>query len=213
MMQVDGPALATIREALGLTGAGAQITEYPDGIVEQVLDIAPLIRRGRTTNQSSGLFSAIMANVHAGAGTLDLAIDPYNFVPNARSGWPQPVPPGFDVWLLRAGAFQLAAAAVVDAMLYVAYPELQVAYGAYATYGSAQVIQAYNTAALGAVTVYGTSYLRALGTGVIGNRIQTRLPRGSTLGWQSNAGGIGTAAMFLVLGLFPAGLGQDGEGG
>ena len=74
MKRIDSDALGILTKALGLTGAGSQLTELADGVVDQALDVVPIVRRGRVIGASEGLFTAIMRNVHTDAETLTTGI-------------------------------------------------------------------------------------------------------------------------------------------
>jgi hypothetical protein len=210
-MRFIGPALSGAREALGLDGAGSQVTEFPDGIAEQVVDMSRLIRRGVTYAGSEGLFSANMGNVHAGVGTINLDVDPYAPVGvTLGAGWPAVIPPGMDVWVLSAAMIMTAAVSTTSGVLTINYPVTKLGF---ATLSSVMGQQVYTSiqAVSGEVTI-GTQVSARDIQGAYCKFIGVRVPRGTTLRFSSVATGAVTHYMILHLGLFAAGLGQDGLG-
>jgi len=210
MMKFDGPALESIREALGLTGVGAQITEFPDGVCDQVLDVAPFIRRGRTFAGSSGLFGGRITNTHAGAGALLTTVDPYA-VTAPGSGYPSPVPPGYDVWLLSSWASAVIGvqSATLASRLTISHPATNLAFGSAG--GVGQLVRLF----LGESAISATlAFLRESAGSVQPSTYPVagwRIPRGSTIVWATNAAIAGDLIVELLIGLFPAGMGQDGR--
>lgn len=215
MMRVEGPALELVREVLGAVGVGSQVTELPDGILSQVVDVAPIMRRGRTIGGTEGVWSASIANVHGGAGEIATPIDPYAMA-TAANGYPNPVPKGFDVWILNAYGIASAAgviAASPRSVLYAQLPGTTVAFGAVASIRLLRVF-AGQTLMSGLISFL-TTFAAASGLDSPdwpSSLFQPiRVPRGSTIGWNSAAGAAGTLTAMMWLGLFPAALGQDAE--
>lgn len=109
--RIDSDALAVANRALGLTGTGAAETVLLDGSVDQVLDVVPIVRRGRTLAGRQGIFSGDMSNVHGGATTIVNSINPYQIATAALTApYPSPVPRQFDLWLLGVSAIRSAGA-------------------------------------------------------------------------------------------------------
>jgi len=212
MMRFDGPALEPIRQALGLTGVGAQITEFPDGVADQVVDVAPFVRRGRTVANSEGIFTAQLINTHVAAANEFATVDPYNATSPAGAGYLNPVPQGFDVWVLGTWAYRLSGAALVDAQIGLSFPATRYAFAGNAAALFAP-LRSYNTVLLGEATVVGTPYFRSFGDGLIQWYQAVRVPRGASIFWSTTNAAL--AAVYhaeMLIGLFPAALGQDGVG-
>lgn len=208
MLKIEGPGLEGLREAIGATGQGSQFTELPDGVVDQVLDVGPIIRRGRTPAGSSGIFTAEIANVHVAGALVATEIDPYS-AGSAVSGYPTPIPPGFDVWLLQSWAWFSSGAALIDAQLAVNQPATRFAFSG-AAQAITQPIRSYHIATLSSLSIAGVTCYRSIGDGLIGARHPYRIPRGATIQWvTNNAAAAANYRVDLLLGVFPAGFGQD----
>jgi len=101
-----------MNRALGIAGAGSQITELEDALLQQVVNAGDVARR--SIPPGTGLFWSIMRTVHgAGATARSLEIEPHNPVTPAGASVaiaPYPdsvvgrrgVPDQFDLFLLGA---------------------------------------------------------------------------------------------------------------
>jgi len=99
---VDSQALEPANKALGIAGSGDSQTEFTDGTLDQVLDMAPIVRRGRTIASTGGLFRVVLRTVHTDIETLAVSWQPYESGTGVIAPFPDPVPDTFDVWLLGA---------------------------------------------------------------------------------------------------------------
>jgi len=100
--RIDSQALELANRALGLTGAGSPVTELNDGVVDQSLSIGDIVRRSRTLGLT-GIFNGVLRNINLGSDTITTSITPYAIGTVAPvAPWPNPIPPGFDLWLLYA---------------------------------------------------------------------------------------------------------------
>jgi len=117
---VDSQALEPVNKALGLAGSGDSQTEITDGIVDQVLEVGPIVRRGRTLGDSQGIFRAVFRNTHAGADAQTSVWSPYiTVVANAIAPFPTPMPDSFDLWLTGAGVRRQSGTGTVNAALMI----------------------------------------------------------------------------------------------
>jgi len=213
LKKIDSDALGILTKALGLTGAGSPITELTDGVVDQALDVVPIIRRGRTQEPSSGIYTAIMQNIHAVADTETTQVDPYNVGTGVIPPYPDPLPPQFDLWLLSATVRRQSGAATVQASLHIQYGTRQQGWGVddagVAVVGSAPVPVGYWDALVSTQTTF------ALLNGANGpnQNIMRRIPRAPnlTIEFTTVASAAATFNCELVLGVFPVSLGQDGQ--
>jgi len=105
-------ALGTINRALGISGGRGQ-TQFEDETLTQVLDVSSSITRGRAPVGTGGIFYGLLQNTHAAAGTVSVAIDPYQVaLAIARNQWDDwasevgGVPRGYDVWVLDAAMME-----------------------------------------------------------------------------------------------------------
>jgi len=211
MMQFVGPGLEPARTTLGLDGLGAQLTEFPDGVCDQVVDVVPIIRRGRTPANTEGIFTARLVNTHAAADSQAQTVDPYNLVLGTSSfnGYPGPMPQGFDVWLLSVNAVASVAGLIsttAPSVLFMQYLATQTGFGTVAVVARHVVAYASQIAISG-----GPNVLIGFGTGTLQQRLGIRIPRGTVLGWNTTSLIAGTLTANLTIGVFPAGLGQDSE--
>lgn len=210
MKQVDSDALDDVFRALGLKGAvGA--TTFTDGILDQVLDVAPLVRRGRTLGNSEGIFEGVFHNSHAGAGSLTSTTTPYNIPVGSVRPWPVPVPRGLDVWILKAHVFQVSGAGTFKGALFTNYDAAAQAWG---ISNSGTGVGASNQTALINWDALETD---TFAYGVLNGEVPTirpfRLLRGinpgSSLLFSSTASDVAVFQCQVLVGLFPVGLGQD----
>jgi len=221
MKRVDSDALGDVNRALGLTGAGSPVTELADGVIDQVLEIGQLARRGRTQGAHQGLFTAVLRNEHTDAETLSVSVDPYrvgtviDFPP-----YPSLMPVGFDVWLLQASVREHSGGpSTMNATLSIDFSNDQQGWGV--TDGGVIVTssQPHRLALWNALANDGTDF------GLLAGAVQPsvypniRLPRGSRPGastsvimFRSTSSVTVSYDCQLLLGVFPSALGQDGLG-
>lgn len=109
MQAIDSSALTLLRRVLRISGQGSAQTELLDGLVNQTLDIGPILRRSLAVAGTGGIFIATLVNNHgAGASEEQSSFGPYGPGLVAGNGYPAvpigtsvaEVPDGFDVWLL-----------------------------------------------------------------------------------------------------------------
>ena len=211
--RIDSQALGVANKALGLTGAGAPITELADGVVDQVLSVNEIARRSRTLNQQfGGLFGAVLRNNHGGAGTLTTSVNPFALpVGLVFPPFPTPIPDTFDLWLLTAN-IGVVGAGTLTAALFINHPAPSIGFSS--TNTSVQVAAAVTSQAVAfwdAVQDENVLF-GVLESGQPTAFIGMRLPRDrlTQLVFASTASAAQTFDMRLGLGLFPVGLGQDG---
>lgn len=208
---VDSDALAFVTRALGLTGAGAATTELIDGTVDQVLDIVPLVRRGRTFASTQGIFTGILQNVHTDAESLLTSVDPYEFgATGLVAPWPSPVPPQFDIWLLGAVVRRESGSGTFTGILetHIAVQGWGIDDSGVAVVSTLGFPIVRWDAVVTETIVFGVTAGGELPYAPIG----MRLPRSgeSTLAFRSTSSLTSTYSCQVVLGLFPVSLGQDG---
>ena len=223
MIRLTGQALDQVLRNLRVSGVGAAGgTEFSDGILDQSFNVADLIRRGLTLAPSSGLYVGVIKCTHAGAGAQTESFDPYNpgtFVAGASagavtgSGYPAVVNPNeFDIWLFGA---TVQSTIMTEGVLQMSWPTTGVGWatgGDLSAPGAPLIpvaawdgIEAINTRSWGQSEIATADNL-----GSIYKRIGLRLPHGTILRVDTTASGAGSSNFRLNLGLFPAGLGQDG---
>lgn len=210
--KIDSDALGDVNLSLGLSGAGSRITELADGVVDQVLEIGQLARRGRTQQSTQGLYYPTMRNVHSAADNESTTVDVYDVGTVAVvEPYPNPMPRQFDVWLLGASLRLVSGGGSIGATLSLRVGTRAAGWGIDDSGSQILVSQPirlihWNTL----ITVNSTTF------GVKNDRnphgkVGLRIPRvGSELIFASTSGAAATYDCQLILGVFPAALGQDG---
>ena len=184
-------------------------TEFSDGLLEQVLDIAPLVRRGRTQAATQGIYGAYMRNVHGGATTLQTNVNPFSIAAAAVvAPWPNPMPRGFDIWLISASLEQVSGSGTVDARLGIS--GLSQGWGIddsgnFISGSDFGPIAAWNNLRTMGSVVLGT----LVGNDEVRQEINLRLQRNLNLYFSSTASALATYDCQMIFGVFPVGLGQD----
>lgn len=207
MKEVDSQVLGVVDRVLQLQGRGAPITELEDGILGQSIDANPYIRRGGTVTDSGGLFGATISNTHVAADDRTSTMDLYNLTTiNAQPPWPFPTGPQFDIWILAA-SLKLSDSPLVAAALAFDVPTLR--QGPIEILGDLDVVLAWWDAV---VVVAGLTFATNAASGVQSVMRPYRVPRGVDLELLStSSAGPLTVTCEMIVGLFPASLGQDGS--
>jgi len=216
MREVDSSALRLVAQALGIGNPHTVVGEvlFDDGVLQQVLNVMPLVRRAGTLAPTTGIYASDFDQAHVAAGALLTTFDPYAPA-SPGAGWPSPVPLGFDAWLLSV---QLAAV-VGDHSTTNASRATILIPGTHRAFGDAAPTN-YSceySAHLGEIIVGGAGtscYIGIVGSGLVTQRRAVRIPRGATIQLQSISAAVGAATMTwqLFWGLFPSALGQDAFG-
>ena len=214
--RIDSDALGVLNRSLGLSGSGSQITELEDGIVDQTLSVNEIARRGRTLADVQGLYFPTLRNEHVDAETISNSIDPYS--PGtvlAVAPYPADVPAQFDLWLLGASIRNAAGTA---SGFSIGTLSLQVGtrsqgWGRVDDGTLVLVGQPIRLVVWNAMASDGTSFgIRATNRGPHG-RFGLRLPRGgggTTLLFRTISTVTNSVDCQMIMGMFPAALGQDG---
>ena len=218
-MRIEGPALENMRAAIGLVGVGAQITEFPDGVADQVLAANDFIRRGRTLSTSEGLFTFFLQNTHTGANeTISTELDPYSAGASlVGAGYPANVPPWFDIWIMSLFAETTSTAGNFDSAFFaVKHPQESRGLFSPAALPLAAMNQILFFSETENVPGGGSlipGILTEIGSGLASKLLGVRVPRGAHILWRTRTAAVASAPVFTatgILGLFPAAMGQDG---
>ena len=205
---VDTDALGLVQRSLGLSGKGAQETEFLDGILDQTLDVGPLIRRGRTQADTGGLYTGALRNIHPGAGTLTSTMDPYDAVVGAVEPYPVPVPPEFDYWIIDAGVTRVTGGGSLTASLLLLSDSASQGWGIDDS-GVAVAVNAVRPVAFwDSIVVQTIAFALQNGASPL-QQIGVRLRRGDRLRFSSTANSLSTYDCVITMGLFPVAMGQD----
>lgn len=210
MKRIDSEALVAVNRALGLTGAGSQVTDLTDGIVSQVLTVNEIARRSRTQAQTTGIYDPLLQNIHGAADDQVSSQDPYDVTTGRISPYPGPIPPGFDVWFLGCAVHQLSGTGTLVATVGTNWPDANQGWGVdsagAAVTGTVERIFAHFT---DLVTIGGITWGLLSGDRGPWKPLRLRVPRGGTIIFRSTSSAIATFEAQLLLGVFPAALGQD----
>jgi len=103
---IKGSQLSLIQKLYGIPGSQSLgITDVDLDTLTQTLPVVPeILRRSDNIlgNSGGGWFNGVMENVHSGADIEVCSLVPYTPGAGAVRGFPNPVRPGWDIWLLGA---------------------------------------------------------------------------------------------------------------
>lgn len=213
--RIDSDALRIVNRSLGLTGAGSQLTELADGVVDQMLEVGQIARRGRALGPGGGLFYPTIRNEHTDAENIRTQVDPYRVgTTGLVAPYPDPVPEQFDVYLI--GASIRAAAGTPSGMslatISIEVPTPAEGWGLTDSGVAVLVSEPIRLAVWNAMAADGaTSFgIRATNRGPH-ERIGLRLPRlpAAVISFASVSTVTVSVDCQMILGLFPVALGQD----
>ncbi len=197
-----------------LVGAASTsgITVLEDDSVVQVLPVLPDIGRRSLAGVETGWFTATLSNVHSAADDENNTINPYvvdrALIPTTSS-YPTPVPSEFDLWLCGVTLVATGDGALAGSHLAIDPVNQQQGWG--------RADDGTFVAGAGAIPIVRWDSINSatvLDVGVMGNgdtywKGALRIPRRANLNFRSTSGAANTFNCIMVLGLFPAGLGQD----
>lgn len=215
MREFDSRGLADMARVLGISTGQPQLVEIQDQILEQAIGLNPFLRRALAPAGSGGLFTASILNTHVGSDTITTDVDPYEpgttFV---GGGYPAVVSSIFDVWLLGlhsenitgGGDFGGGFFGVITDALGMGWRNEANAVAVI------QLAQVYSLeGAIGNRSLLSTTAGLSLTSNQVPLPFRIRRGRG-TFRFETVKTGVGAATYkaFLTLGVFPAGMGQDG---
>jgi len=213
MSVISNNLLAAVQALIGgATGSG--ITVLEDDSVTQTLPIVPEIaRRSLAIGNIGGWVLAVLENVHSGADFEQSSINLYNPAAAAiRPPYPGPVPLNTDVWMLGCSLIRNSGAGgLTGGLLGLNPPTLSQGLGIDDA-GVALITTPIMTLAHFVGVDETLSSGNAFGEtdqGLTYVPINLRIPRGGTLVFSSEAAAAAEFQLLVVLGLFPAGMGQD----
>jgi len=213
MKRVDSQALVFANRALGISGTGPSgPTEFVDGTLDQVIDVASIVRRGRTFAGTSGVFTGLLQTVHAGAGTLGTAVNIYNVATGGIAPFPSPIPASFDVWLLSATTRFRSGTGTFEGVLEIDYPASSQGFGVDDSGVAVVGVNASVVAWWDAINLVNTTFGVLNGARGPYAHLGIRLPHhpDTRLVFRSIASALATFDCQVILGVFPVALGQDG---
>lgn len=186
------------------------MTELEDGILNQTIDVLPVIRRSLSLAETTGLFWCYMQNVHGAADDEASVQDPYAPV-GAIPPYPSIVPNDFDFYLLSAGVIRSAGAGgLTGAAVQLDPIAAQQGWGVDDT-GGALVINSRQTVAFwdNIVTVAGIDFGENAASGTTTIRVAQRIRRGTTIDFITTSAAAATFQLVMLCALMPVATGQD----
>ena len=211
---INSVALEPLNKSLGLAGAGDSQTELLDGVVDQVIEVGQIARRGLTLAGTEGIFRIVMRTIHAGAGDEATSFQPYQIgATGLIAPFPNPVPAGLDFWLIGA-SIQTDATNAFDAAV-IRLTNVQQGFGLDSA-AAAVVSTAVFTLAnwTGVSSAIAPPFGISSGTTSPYKKINMRIPRKGAIAspfivCETQALGAAEFDFVLMCGLFPSALGQD----
>jgi len=206
---VFSSALAYVNKSLGISGAGAPETELDDGNVYQMLDVSQSTRRGLSLSASTGIFTGIMRNTHAGADSQLSVESPYSLLSAPLNAYPANVPDLFDIWILFVAMRRISGTSTITATLYIDFPDEQQGWGidqagGDIVAGGFHMIAAWDSLIEEQAIFAGGNALQR-----IGMRLPRTNPLGTQLEFNTTSGAAAVYEANIILGLFPVSMGQD----
>jgi len=214
MRRIDSSALEFMTKMLGLGGPPDPETILDDGRIDQVIDLAPVIRRSLTlAGSGGGIMYAVMENVHSAADSEISTLFPYQ--PGALrvlNAFTNPLPDTFDIWLIAAALQQTSGTGTVEALMTVELPDQTQAMGV--DDGGTVVTQADMEFPLAFWDTLRTENLvfGQSDNGEIYKKLNMRLARSqsaTSLQFYTTSSAASEYQLLLLLGVFPVGWGQD----
>jgi len=206
---ITGDQLKAVAKIFGLRASQTSaFTDLDTEHVQQVLEISGIVRSSSQIGPVSGWFLGVLQNVHPGAGDLVSTMNPYEPGAAATQQFPRSVPQGWDIWCHGASMRRSAGAGTLTSGFLAINGDPQGwgrnNSGVTITDTPEQVVCHWNSIApdvpTPALTPSGDTYVP----------VRMRIPRNSDFEYRTVAAG--ASANFdlaIVLGLFPAGIGQD----
>lgn len=211
MSFVKNPILLPLQKLVGISPTPQPVV-LDDTNISLTMPLVPdITRRSRASGPTGGWFEGVLENVHSAADDERSSITPYTAGVDAVAPYPTSVGDEFDLWLIGvAGQQSVQAPRLTIATLSMGIPTHAQGFGRddagaplivspaiqVARFDSVVASSANNDAM---VTEAGNTYIP----------LNLRIPRGSRLTFDSTASAAATFQILMIIGLFPAGLGQD----
>jgi len=209
---VKNPILKALQDMVGISPEPSPTVLDTDN-VSLTLPIVPnIVRRSSGLGVSDGWFTAIMENVHSAADDEDSTLDPYASG-DGSVNVPSPIPPGWDVWLLGVtGQRSSGAGDLTSAVLSVNPAPHSQGYGIDdngAVVVTSTPLHLVQFDALNTDGAFARASMTELVSGKLWVPLNLRLTRASSLRFDSRAAAAAEFQLLMIMGVFPASLGQD----
>lgn len=212
MSLVKNPILAPLQRLIGTSPAPRGSINLDDENISQTLPVVPHLMRRSLAGIESGWFLGLMENVHGAADFESSFIDPYNPGALAVAPYPGTVESDFDVWVLGVSGIRSSGAGGLTGALFVINPA-DTSQGWGVDDAAAQVLgtPALKVARFDGLETTITQTFDPMITeaGLTYQPVGIRVPRGGLLGFDTESAAAAEFQGQWLIGLFPAGLGQD----
>lgn len=188
--------------------SGAAETVFRDDVLHQTIDVAPLIRRGRTQAATSGFYYGIIRNIHGAANTIQTTVDPFTNTIGLIAPYPVPFPELFDLWVVSVGLDQPSGTGTLAADLSVRPPASSQGWGVTSAAAAIEIRPFHVIAVWDAVVTHSHTFALLEG-GQAFVKVGMRLRPGTTLVLSTTSSAVATFDCQILLGVFPVSLGQD----
>jgi len=214
MGAIKNPILKALQGLIGIAPVPGPVV-LDDDSISLTLPVVPHIARRSLAGIELGWFVGLMENVHSGADSEASSIDPYE--PGALLAvppYPPSVPDDFDLWLLGISGTRSSGTGGLTGALFTLNPnDTSQGWGiddaGVALLGTpsirlglfdsiSELVQAFTTDPMINSLTLQTFY-----------KLGIRVPRGAILSFETEAAAAAEFQGQFLLGLFPAGLGQD----
>lgn len=213
MSFVKNPILLPLQKLVGISPTPQPVV-LDDTNISLTMPLVPdITRRSRTHGPTGGMYSGILRNVHAGADDESSTIDPYAPGADAVAPYPTSVDEGFDVWLLGlCGQMSQGSGDLITAgFASISVPDHMQGFGREDDGTPLALSPSFNVALFTGIdgTGSGNPPLTLAGSGQVWIELGIRLARGQRITWKTTSSAAADFDLQMLIGLFPAGLGQD----
>jgi len=212
MSLVKNPILSTLQRMVGISPSPQPVV-LDDANISLTLPLVPHVTRRSLAGIESGWFLGITENVHSGADAESSFIDPYNPGDLAVAPYPGVVPDDFDVWVLGVAGVRSSGVGDLTGAIFSLNPaDTSQGWGiddaGAAVIGSLAIKIAFFDTLEETVTAVVSSAMLTE-AGLTYQPVGIRVPRGGLLGFDTESVAAAEFQGQWLIGLFPAGLGQD----
>jgi len=213
MSLVKNPIISMLQSLIGVSPNPGPVV-LDDDSISMVLPVVPEVARRSMAGIETGWFQGVLENVHSGADSETSNIDPYNPGAAAVAPYPTTIPDEFDLWLLGVSGRRSSGAGDLTGAVFTMNPGVTSQGWGIDDVGAPVVVApamriAFFDGLEETVTAVGNSPFLLAATGQLYIPIGIRLPRGGLIAMATEAAAAAEFQGMFLLGLFPAGLGQD----
>jgi len=212
MAVIKNAILQPIQRLIGIAPASQPTVVDTDAVSLTMPIIPDMGRRSLASQPSGGMFQGVLENVHSAGDAEVSTISPYEAGGFAIPPYPSSIDARFDLWLLGVhGIRSSGVGTLTGATLAILMPEHVQAFGRDDSGATLVASVPMRVAEFdGISTIAGiTKDPMITEQGLTYVKVGIRLIRGCSLDFHSVSGAAAEFQMVMLLGLFPAALGQD----